>query len=360
MLRFRTLWLGVTVLLAALLAVPQSASAQRYPTRPADIIVPTPAGSVTDIVARIVANEMGRQWDQPVIVENRPPLPGTAMVARANPDGYTLMLTSSNHVVAGLANKNLGFDPVKDFAGITLISAAPYMLVVNRDVQAKTVDELIEFAKAKPGMLKYSSPGFSSSTFIAGALFRQAAWIDVVHWIYKGTPESIAAVVGGDVQLYFAPIDLAKELAADGKVFALALANPNRSLDMPNAPTFTEASLPFVYADWFGLMAPANVPREIIEKVNKDVVGVLQKAEVKAKFAAGRHSDHRHAAAVRQAYQPGDRRFDSIFRANRHRYCRKKHRSKSSRNYTPPVHQHPRRLQSVTPVLPAVMSFEHP
>jgi tripartite-type tricarboxylate transporter receptor subunit TctC len=229
---------------------------------------------------------MGRQWNQQVIVENRPGLPGTVAVAQAKPDGYTLMLTSNGHTVSGLTNKNLSFDPIKDFAGITRVCSAPYVLIVNPDVPAKSVKELIALAKSKPGTLNFSSPGLGSSTFIAGALFRKAAGIDVVHVPYKGAPESVTAVVRGDAHMYFAPINLAKELAEGGKVRALALATPNRDPNMPNEPTFTEAGLPFVYDGWFGLMAPAGVPREIITKINQDVVHMLGTPEAKAKLAA--------------------------------------------------------------------------
>jgi tripartite-type tricarboxylate transporter receptor subunit TctC len=279
------LWLAIAALLVAPFAV-SPVAAQAYPSQTVRIIVPFSAGSVTDIMARIVADEMGRQWGQQVIVENRPGLPGTVAVAQAKPDGYTLMLTSNGHTVAGLTNKNLSFDPVKDFVGITRICSAPYVLIVNPEVQAKSVKELIELAKAKPGTLNFSSPGLGSSTFIAGALFRKAAGVDVVHVPYKGAPESVTAVVRGDAHMYFAPINLAKELAEGGKVRALALATANRSPDMPNTPTFTEVGVPFVYDGWFGLMAPAGVPREIITKINKDVVAMLQTSAAKAKLAA--------------------------------------------------------------------------
>jgi tripartite-type tricarboxylate transporter receptor subunit TctC len=284
--RFRTMWLGIAAVLAAPFGLAQPVSAQAYPTQMVRIIVPFSAGSVTDIMARIVADEMTRQWGQQVIVENRPGLPGTVAVAQAKPDGYTLMLTSNGHTVSGLTNKNLSFDPIKDFAGITRICSAPYVLIVNPEVPAKSVKELIELAKAKPGTLNFSSPGLGSSTFIAGALFRKAAGIDVVHVPYKGAPESVTAVVRGDAHMYFAPINLAKELAEGGKVRALALAIASRNPDMPNTPTFTEAGLPFVYDGWFGLMAPAGVPRDIIAKVNKDVVAMLRTPDAKAKLAA--------------------------------------------------------------------------
>src|SRR6202022_4702604 len=143
-------------------------------------------------------------------------------------DGYTLMLTSNGHTVAGLVNKNLSFDPVKDFAGITRVSSAPLFLIVNPEVPAKTLKELIDLAKSKPGTLNFSSPGLASTTFIAGALFRKAAGIDIVHVPFKSAPDAVTAVVRGDAQLYFAPLNLSKEMAEAGKVRTLAGASPQR------------------------------------------------------------------------------------------------------------------------------------
>jgi tripartite-type tricarboxylate transporter receptor subunit TctC len=279
----RACGLGLAALLAA--TVPQSASAQSYPSRLVKIVVPFSAGSVTDIMARIVAAELTQTWGQQVIVENRPGISGTVAVAQAKPDGYTLMLTSNGHTVAGLTSKDLPFDPVKDFAGITRVCSAPYVLIVNPEVKATSLKELIALTKENPGKYNFSSPGLGSSTFIGGALFRRAAGIDVVHVPYKGAPESVLAVLRGEVQFYFAPINLAKELAEAGKVRALAVATPARNPSMPNVPTFAEAGLPFSYDGWFGLMAPRGVPAEIIAKVNKDVVAILHKPEVQEKLA---------------------------------------------------------------------------
>lgn len=284
--RFHRWLLGFAALLAAPLAVPQQAAAQSYPSHLVKIIVPFSAGSVTDIMARIIADEMTRQWGQQVIVENRPGVSGTVAVAEAKPDGYTLMLTSNGHTVVGLTNKNMSFDPVKDFVGITRVCSAPYVLIVNPEVKATSVKELVALAKANPAKFNFSSPGLGSSTFIAGALFRKAAAVDVVHVPYKGAPESVMAVLRGEAQMYFAPINLAKELAESGKVRAIALATPTRNPSMPDVPTFTEAGMPFVYDGWFGLMAPKGVPREIVEKINKDVVATLHTPQAQAKLAA--------------------------------------------------------------------------
>jgi tripartite-type tricarboxylate transporter receptor subunit TctC len=284
MTMLRVAWLGLVALFAATFGAP--ALAQDYPNQRVTIVVPFGAGSVTDIMARILADEAAKRWGQQVVVENRPGLAGTVAVAKAPPDGYTLMLTSNGHTVAGLVNKNLSFDPVKDFAGITRVSSAPLYLIVNPEVPAKTLKELIDLAKAKPGTLNFSSPGLASTTFIAGALFRKAAGINIVHVPFKSAPDAVTAVVRGDAHMYFAPVNLSKELAEVGKVRAIASVTAERIPDMPNVPTFREAGLDLVYDSWFGLMAPAGVPKDIINKINTDVVAILKSPEIAAKIKA--------------------------------------------------------------------------
>ena len=281
----RTLWLGVVAAFAASLIAAAPSSAQNFPNQRVTIVVPFGAGSVTDIMARIIADEASKRWGQQVLVENRPGLAGTVGVAKAAPDGYTLMLTSNGHTVAGLVNKNLPFDPVKDFHGITRVSSAPLYLIINPEVPAKDLKELIALAKAKPGTLNFSSPGLASTTFIAGARFRQAAGIDIVHVPFKSAPDAVTAVVRGDAQMYFAPVNLSKEMAEAGKVRAIASATAQRIPEMPNVPTFKEAGLDYVYDSWFGLMVPAGVPRDVVAKLNKDLVAILQSPEVKDKLA---------------------------------------------------------------------------
>jgi tripartite-type tricarboxylate transporter receptor subunit TctC len=281
----RTLWLGFAAVVAATLAAAAPGSAQNFPTQRVTIVVPFGAGSITDIMARIIADEASKRWNQQVLVENRPGLAGTVGVAKAAADGYTLMLTSNGHTVAGLVNKNLPFDPVKDFSGITRVSSAPLYLIVNPEVPAKDLKELIALAKAKPGTLNFSSPGLASTTFIAGARFRQAAGIDIVHVPFKSAPDAVTAVVRGDAHMYFAPVNLSKEMAEAGKVRAIASATAQRIPEMPNVPTFKEAGLDYVYDSWFGLMVPAGVPRDVVAKLNKDIVAILQSPEVKDKLA---------------------------------------------------------------------------
>jgi len=279
----RTLLMGFIAIVAASAA----AFAQGdYPNQRVTIIVPFGAGSVTDIMARIIADDLGKRWNQNVIVENRPGLQGTVAVAKAPADGYTLMLTSNGHTVAGLVNKNLSFDPTKDFSGITRVSSAPLFLITNPNVQARNLKDLIALAKSKPGTMNFSSPGLASTTFIAGALFRKAAGLNLVHVPFKSAPDAVTAVVRGDAHMYFAPVNLAMEMHEAGKVVAIAAATPKRIAELPNVPTFTEAGLPFVYDSWFGLMTQSAVPRPIVQKINKDVVETLKSPETAAKLKA--------------------------------------------------------------------------
>ena len=241
----------------ALFAACTIASAQDYPNQRVTIIVPFGAGSVTDIMARILADDLTKRWGQQVIVENRPGLPGTIAVAKAPADGYTLMLTSNGHTVSGLVNKNLSF-----------------------------LKDLIALAKSKPGTLNFSSPGLASTTFIAGALFRKAAGVDLVHVPFKSAPDAVTAVIRGDAHMYFAPINLSKDMSEAGKVITIASATAKRLPEMPDTPTMTEAGLPFVYDSWFGLLTQAAVPRPIIQKINKDVTDMLRSPDIGAKLKA--------------------------------------------------------------------------
>jgi tripartite-type tricarboxylate transporter receptor subunit TctC len=285
MTKLRIFCLGLAALAAATFGVLAPAAAQNFPTQRVTIVVPFGAGSVTDIMARILADEASKRWGQQVLVENRPGLAGTVAVAKAAPDGHTLMLTSNGHTVAGLVNKNLPFDPVKDFSGITRVSSAPLYMIINPDVPAKNLKELIDLAKAKPGTLNFSSPGLASTTFIAGALFRKAAGINIVHVPFKSAPDAVTAVVRGDAQIYFAPVNLSKEMAEAGKVRAIASVTAQRIPEMPNVPTFKEAGLDYVYDSWFGLMTQSGVPRDIVAKLNRDFVAILNSPEVKDKLA---------------------------------------------------------------------------
>lgn len=286
MTTLRSLCLGVAALAAALMAAPAGGLAQGYPNQVVRIVVPFSPGSATDTLARSLAEKLSTAWQQQVVVENRPGLAGTTAVAKSAPDGYTIMLTSNGHTVAGAVNKSLQFDPVKDFAGITQVATVPLVLIINPDVPAKDLKEFLAYARAKPGQLNFASPGLGSSTFIAGALFKDATKLDIVHVPYKGAPESVTSVIRGDSHMYFNPANVSMELMESGKVRAIAVATEKRVPTLPNVPTLDEAGVKgFSYDSWFGLMAPAGTPKAIIDKINKDTIAALQDKALQERLA---------------------------------------------------------------------------
>jgi tripartite-type tricarboxylate transporter receptor subunit TctC len=237
---------------AALLAFTTGASAQSYPSQSVKIIVPFGGGSVTDTLARALADKLGPLWKQNVLVENRPGLPGTTSVARSPADGYTLMVTSNGHVIAKTINKNVQFDPVDDFVGITRLVEVPFVVIVPPSLPAKTIKEFIDLAKKEPGKYNFTSAGVASTTFLAGETFRQAADLKLVHLPTKGVPDAMTAILRGDVAFWFAPIPNAIEQSKAGKVRMLAVSSPQRYKDLPEIPTVAEAGVPtFKYASTY-------------------------------------------------------------------------------------------------------------
>jgi tripartite-type tricarboxylate transporter receptor subunit TctC len=271
---------------AALMASSAGAHAQSYPTEQVKIVVPFGAGSVTDNLARTLADKLGPVWKQTIIVENRPGLPGTTSVSKAAGDGYTLMVTSNGHVIAKTINKNVQFDPVGDFVGITRLVEVPFVMIVPPGLPAKTFKEFIELAKKEPGKHNFSSAGVASTTFLAGETLRQAAGLELVHVPFKGVPEAVTAVLRGDVSFYFSPVPDAASQAEGGKVRMLATTSPTRLKEVPSIPTIAESGVPsFKYGSWFGLMAPKGVPKAVVDKINADVREVLKMPDVVKRLA---------------------------------------------------------------------------
>ena len=243
--------------------------------------MPFGAGSITDTLARVLADKLVPMWKQNVVVENRPGLPGTTSVAKATGDGYTLMVTSNGHVIAKTLNKNVQYDPVDDFVGITRLVEVPFVMIVPPNLPAKTLQELVDLAKKEPGKYNFSSAGVASTTFLAGETLRQAAGLQLVHLPTKGVPEAVTAVLRGDVAFYFAPIPDAISQSEGGNVRMLAVTSPKRYKNLPNVPTVAEAGVPsFKYSSWFGMMAPKGTPKAVVDKVNTDVHEALKMPDV--------------------------------------------------------------------------------
>jgi len=296
---------------SGLLFQASGAAAQTYPTRTVTIIVPFGAGSITDAMARVLADKLGTMWKQSVVVENRPGLPGTTAVAKSAPDGYTLMLTSNGHTIAGVINKGIQFDPVKDFAGVTVIASVPLVAIVPADFPGKTLKDFVRLASEQPGKLNFSSAGVASTSFLSAEIFRQGAKINIVHVPYKGVPDATNAVIRGDVQMYFAPIPNAKELSEAGKVRAIAINSAKRAPQLPDVPTIAEAALPdYKYESWFGVLAPAGTPPAILAKISQDIGQVLKTPDMIEKLTT--------FGSIPAPNSPAE--FDAIIKSDTERY----------------------------------------
>ena len=271
--------------LAALALAASSAHAQPYPNRPIKIIVPTPAGGPVDVVARIVANALTKTLGQPVVVDNRAGAGntlGSKEAANAAPDGYTLHYSSvSGLVLAPMLQKNAGYDG-SSFEPIALVAQSTNMLVVHPSVPAKTVKELVDYAKASPGKVNFSSGGVGVLPHLIGEWFKARAGIDVVHVPYRGGGPSINGLVAGDVQYTFEGTSVLAPLVEAGRLRALATINPERVREMPNLPTMIESGFPrFSSVSWTGLLAPLKTPPEIVDKLNAAVNEAAKTPEFK-------------------------------------------------------------------------------
>jgi len=264
--------------------------AQSYPNKAVRVIVPFPAGGSTDIVGRTVAQKLSEAWGQPVVVDNRAgggTVIGTDIVAKAPPDGYTLLVTPAPFTINPSLLAKLPYDALADFAPITLINTTPLVLVVNPGVPAKSVKELIALAKARPGQLNFGSSGTGGSNHLAGELFNAMAGVKVVHIPYKGNAPALIDLAGGHVDLIFNGLTSALPLIKSGKLRALAMTSLQRSAALPDVPTLDEAALKgFVAVAWNGLGAPANTPPEVIAKINTAVVGIVSSPELKERLKA--------------------------------------------------------------------------
>jgi tripartite-type tricarboxylate transporter receptor subunit TctC len=296
---------------ASLLAFISAAPAQDYPNKQVTIVNPFTAGSVSDLLARVIAEKLSGMWKQNVIVENKPGIAGTISAGKSAPDGYTLMSSSNGHTIINALNKGLPVESVKDFAGITLVASVPLVLIVTPELPVKSLKELIALAKEKPGTLNFTSAGPASSNYLASELFKQTAKIDIVHVPYKGTPEQLTGIMRGDSQISLAFLGSAVPFIQAGKVRALAIAAPKRNAALPDVPTFAEAGMPeYHYDSWFGFFAPAGTPAAIVKKVNADVAAALKQPDVLARLQT--------IGAVAVTDTPAE--FDAVIRADTERY----------------------------------------
>lgn len=271
---------AATLIIAALgMALPLDA-ADPYPSRPIRMIVAYPPGGGTDQVGRVMADQLAQTLGQNVVVDNRGGATGnigTELAARSVPDGYTLLMgnVAPNAVNVSLFKK-LGFDPVKSFAPISLVAVTPNILVVHPSLPVKSVGDLLVLAKAKPGALNFPSAGVGSSSHLAGEMLKSMAKIDMVHIPYKGGGPSLIALISGQVQLMFATLPAAMPHVKSGKVRPVAVTTVKRSLAMPDLPTIAESGVTgYEAATWYGLLAPAQTPKPVIERLHRETVKIL-------------------------------------------------------------------------------------
>ena len=278
-----------TALALALTPLIPAHAQQAYPSKIIKIVVPTSPGGGNDAMARIVASKLQERWKNPVIVENKAGANGaiaSEFVARAAPDGYTLLFgyIATHGINPGLSK--VPYDPVKDFLPIAEIAEAQGVLVVNPTVEAKTVKELIALTKAKPGTMSYASAGNGTAPHIAGELFKQQAGVDILHVPYKGSGPAVTDTLAGTTQIMFPSLVAAVPHIKSGKLRALAVTGSKRSPLFPQLPTVAESGVAgFEITQWYGFFAPAKTPKDIVDKLNKEIVAIMKDPDTAKKFA---------------------------------------------------------------------------
>ncbi|WP_157664870.1 tripartite tricarboxylate transporter substrate binding protein [Bordetella genomosp. 9] len=282
--------LSLFALCACLAAQAQTATPERYPNAPVRLIVPFAPGGFTDVVARLLAEKLGARLGQPVVVENRVGAGSTIgadYVAKSAPDGYTLALVSTTHVIGPWLYKKLPYDAIGSFTPIIKLVDSPYVLVVNPSLPAKTVGELIALAKARPGRLDYASSGNGSSQHLAAALFATMAGIKINHVPYRGSGQALNDIIGGQVSMGFLGVTAALPQIAAGRLRPLGVTTRQRSPDLPGVPTLDEAGVQGYEATiWLGLLAPAGTPKPVIDTLHDATAAVMQDPEARKALAA--------------------------------------------------------------------------
>ena len=279
---------SAAVLFLASLPALAADPAAGYPNRPVRIVVPFTPGGQPDIVSRLIAPKLTEYLGQQVIVDNRPgagSMVGSRIVVSASPDGHTLLCISAAHVVTPAVRAKPGYDTIRDFASVTMMSTAAYYLVVPPSLEVRSVKDLIALAKARPGQLNFTSAGTGSATHFGGEMFKHSAGIDIVHVPHKGIPEALTDTMAGRVQMFMAPFGSTVGLIKDGKLRALAVSTKQRTRMNPELPTIAESGVPgFQYDSWGALFAPAKTPRAVIGKLNLEIGRALKIPDVEQRL----------------------------------------------------------------------------
>jgi tripartite-type tricarboxylate transporter receptor subunit TctC len=286
----RRTFLAAGAAVGLLSLAPLAAQAQAFPTKAITIVVPFSAGGTTDILARVIGQYMSKDLGQPVIVDNRAGAGGNIgaqAVARAAPDGYTLLMgTVGTHAINQSLYKKMSFDPIKDFAPLSRVALVPNLLVANPSQPFKNVKEMIAYAKANPGKVTFGSSGNGSSIHLSGELFKHMAGVDMQHVAYRGSAPAVTDLLGGQIAVMFDNMPSAIGHVKSGKLRPLAVTTPKRSPALPDVPTIAEAGVPgYEATSWFGLLAPAKTPAAVVTKLNASILKALADPEVKKKLA---------------------------------------------------------------------------
>ena len=273
----------------ALAAFTPAASAQSYPVKPVRFVVPYPPGGPTDILGRAVAQALGESVGQPVIVDNKPGasgMIGAEQVAKAAPDGYTILVNASIHVINPSLYSKTSFDAMKDFVPVSQIASVPLILVVGQSVPANSVKELIALAKASPGKLTFASSSVGAAPHLAGELLKRMAGVDIVHVPYKGSGPATADLIGGHVTMMIDSMPSSIAHVKAGKLKVLGVSTAKRISALPDTPTIAESGLPgFDIATWYGVWAPAGTPKEIVNRLSGEIAKALKRADLKERLA---------------------------------------------------------------------------
>lgn len=282
---FKLLWLACVALGAAF-----NTHAQDYPRKPITIVASAAPGGGVDLITRVIAQALSEEWKQPIVVDNRAGaggMIGTENVAKAAPDGYTLLTVSLSHATNPSLYKKMPYDTLTGFTPISLLAKLPIVLVVNKSLPVNSVSDLIAYAKARPGQLNCGSGGNGTSQHLSCEMFKSMAKVDIQHIPYKGVAAAGFDVIGGRIEMIFDQISFAAKNVRSGNVKALAVTTPMRSPLMPDLPTMSEAGVTgYEAVTWFGLLGPANMPKDVLAKIQTDLARVMAKPEIRQKLAS--------------------------------------------------------------------------
>jgi tripartite-type tricarboxylate transporter receptor subunit TctC len=309
----------IGALLTALILAAPAAHAQTYPSKQITLVIPFAAGGSNDIIARAIGKELSNAWGQPVIAENRPgagSVIGASTVASAPPDGYTLLLVSTTFTINAAIKKRMPFDTLKDFTPVAFVARSPLLFVASKNLPVKSAKEVLALAKSKPGQITYASAGIGSINQIAAELIAQSAGVKLMHVPYKGGAPALNDLLGGHVDTYVSSLPQVQQLAQSGQVDALAVTSTKRVPILPNVPTLDEAGVAgFDLSSWWGIVGPANMPPDVVNKLNAEINKMLKSPELGKFFA--------NEGAEPQAMTP--QQFDALIHSEVQRWIKVAH-----------------------------------